>query len=811
MVRYAVRALSQAKGLAATAVLTLALGIGGVTTMFSVVDAALIRSVPFPSARRLLVIWQGDPKDRSRISEVSHLTYRFWRSKARSFTDMAAMGSVNWSFDLVGRGERRAVSYAGVSSNFFRTLRVQPAIGRDFTEDDDKPGVARVVIISHGFWQSSLGGDPQIVGQPLKLGGIPRTVVGVMPATFEFPRGASVWVPVVPEIAGIRIGKLDALEASGFGILYVVARLTDHATAASAARELASINREDAATHGYFGVLPFEVTTSLRDFVSDNTRPALVALSATSAGVLLIACLNICALLLMRVSSGRGAFAIRAALGASRLRIIREELTVAAGLSIAGSMLGALVAVAGVRAVQAFAPPGAALLERARIDLRALFAAIATSAIATLVCGLAPALRAAHATSADILGSRATAPASTNLFRSVLTVVQVALAVVVLLLSALAFRSAQNIRALDLGFDPNHLVTLQASVPDAPRERQRQFSRDLIAALRSLPNVQNASAVSLIPLQLGLIGSDMSFLLEGQRPFPALDARKNPTVVSETVTPGYFAAMHTPILRGRDFTEGDDERGPRVLIVSEGLARALWPGQNPLGKRIRLDSVPAATPETEAWSTVVGVVGDIRYRGLTDERPDLYEPYSQGTDAVPQILIRSASGLPSVAGAARDLARRLDPRSQVDSVEPMNAVVARATASWTFNMWMFSVLAATGLLLAAIGLYGVLAYFVGSRSRDLAIRVALGATPFRLCVSVLWRAAILTACGLLAGIEIAFAAGDAAERFVYGVRPLETDLVALVCLVLAAAAALAAYMPAQRAMASNPTTVLRSE
>ncbi len=810
MIRYVVRALSSARALTVTAVLTLALGIGGVTTMASVIDAALIRSVPFPQPNRLLVIWQGDPNDSSRISEVSHHTYRFWRSKARSFTDMAVMGSVNWSFDLVGRGERRAIPYAAVSSNFFRTLGVQPALGRDFIEDDDKHGVGRVVIVSHGFWQSALGGDPQILGQVLTLDGIPRTVVGVMPATFEFPRGASMWAPVVPEIAGVRIGQFDALEAPGFGILYVIARLTDHATAASAARELASINREDAAAHGYFGVMPREVTTSLRDFVSDNTRSGLVALSATSAGVLLIACLNTCALLLMRVSSARRAFAIRAALGASRWRIVREELAVAASLSVVGSILGALVAAAAVRGIQALAPPGAALLERASVDRRALCAAIVTCAIATLVCGVMPAFRAAHALSGALSG-RSTASAGTNRFRSVLTVVQVALAVVVLLLSGLAVRSAQNIRALDLGFDPDHLVTFRVSVPDLDRQRQQQFSRHLITAIRSLRDVQSAAAVSLIPLQLGLIGSDMSYLVEGQRPFPALDTQKNPIVVMETVTPGYFAAMHTPLLRGRDFTEDDDERAPRVVIVSAGMARAVWPGQDPLGKRLQLDSVPAGTPEAQRWSTVVGVVGDIRYRGVIDERPDLYEPYSQASDGVPHVIIRSASALSPLAGAVGDVARRLDPRSQVDAIEPMNAVIARATASWTFNMWMFSVLGATGLLLAAIGLYGVLAYFVGARARELAIRVALGATPLRMCLSVLRRAAVLTACGLLAGIAVGVGAGGAAERLVYGVRPLETDLVVLVCLVLLAAAALAAYVPAQRAMAADPATVLRSE
>jgi predicted permease len=811
MVRYVVRAAASAKTLTVTAILTLAVGIGGVTAMFSVIDAALIRSVPFPNASRLLVIWHGDSQDSSRIAEISHYTYRLWRVKARSFSDIAAMGSVNWSLDLVGRGARRAVPHAAVSSSFFRTLGVQPAMGREFTENDDRPGAQRVVIISHSFWQSVLGGEPNIVGQTLMLGGISRTVIGVMPATFEFPREAAMWVPVVPEIAGLRIGQFDALEAPGFGILYVVARLGEHATAASAARELASIDREDAAAHGHTGVMPPEITTAIRDFVSNNTRSALVALAATSAGVLLIACLNICSLLLMRVSSARRAFAIRAALGASRFRIAREELAVAGCLSLVGSLLGAAIAAAAVRGVQALAPPGAALLERASVDERALAAAIVACAVTILLCGVAPAFRAAYAMPGHLLAGRSTGSGSTNRFRTVLTVVQVALAVVVLLLSALALRSAQKIRAIDLGFDPANLVTVRASLPDVSLARQRQFSRDLTAALRRLPDVQGAAGVSLIPLQLGLIGSDMSFLVEGQRRFPGLDAQKNPIVVSEVVTPGYFAAMHTPILRGRDFTEDDDERRPRVVIVSDGLARALWPTQDPLGRRLQLDSVPAGTPEAQRWCTVVGVVADIRYRGVTDSRPDLYEPYTQAGDAVPQVMVRSASRLPMIVAAVRDAARRLQPQAQVGAAEPMETVIARATVSWTLNMWMFSGLGATGLLLAAIGLYGVLSHFVAERTRELAVRVALGATPMRLRVAVLSRGVLLTFSGLVGGIAIAAAAAGAAERIVYGVRPLDRQLIVLVCLILVAAAILAAYVPARRATSIDPAVVLRSE
>ncbi len=810
-IQYAVRALSRAKALTSTAILTLALGIGGVTAMFSVVDAALIRSAPFPGAGRLLVIWQGDPKDSSRIAEVSHFTFRLWQAKSRSFSDLAAMGSVNWSFDLTGRGDRRAVPYTAVSSSFFRTLGVQPFYGRGLEDADDRPGSARVVVVSYAFWQATLGGDPGMVGQSLMLGGMPRTVVGVMPPGFEFPRGTSMWAPVVPEIAGIRLGGFTALDMQGFGILYVVSRLADHATAESAARELSSIERDAASAAGYPDVvMPLEIVTSMRDFVSDNTRPALVALGATSAAVLLIACMNVCSLLLMRVSSARRIFAIRGALGATGTRIAREELAVAMCLSVAGSVAGALIAVAGVRGFQALAPSGAGLLDRASVDIRAMAAASLACLISVLLCGVVPAVRAARATTSDLLGGRSTAGVSTTRFRNVLTSLQVALAVVVLLLAALAIRSAQNIRDLDLGFNPAELVTMRVSIPDASRDKARRFTHDLLVAVRNLPGVRAAAGVSLIPLQLGLIGSDIDLLVEGQRPFPARDTENNPIVVDEVVTPGYFAAMHTPLLRGRDFTEDDDERRPRVVIVSEGLARALWPGQDALGKRVQLGNVATDTPEAQRWSTVVGIVGDIRYRGLTDERPDLYEPYSQSADAAPLLVIRAASAHGPLRSAVREAARRLQPQAQVDAVDPMDAVVARATAAWTFNMWLFSVLGATGVLLAAIGLYGLLAHLVIESAREMGVRLALGATPRSLCFTVLRRGLVLTACGLILGIATASGAAAMVQRIVYGVRPLETNLVALVCLVLFAVAGLAAYIPARRTTSVDPAIVLRN-
>jgi predicted permease len=512
----------------------------------------------------------------------------------------------------------------------------------------------------------------------------------------------------------------------------------------------------------------------------------------------------------MRVSSARRVFAIRGALGATGIRIAREELAVAICLSVIGTAAGAVVAAAAVRGFQTLAPAGAGLLDRATVDMRAMAAASLACLLAGLVSGVLPAMRAARATTGDLLGGRSTAAVSTTRFRNVITSVQVALAVVVLLLAALAFRSAQNIRAIDLGFNPADVVTMRVSLPDAPRDQTRRFTRDLLGTVRKLPGVRAAAGVSLIPLQLGLIGSDINLLVEGQRPFPARDTDNNPIVIYEVVTPGFFEAMHTPLLRGRDFSDDDDERRPRVVIVSEGLARALWPGQNPLGKRLQLRNVTTETPEAQRWSTVVGIVGDIRYRGVTDERPDVYEPYSQAADAAPLLVVRSATARGPLIAAVREASRRLQPHAQVDAVESMAAIIARATSQWTFNMWLFSVLGGIGVLLAAIGLYGLLAFLVTETTRELGIRLALGATPRSLRFFALRRSLFLTTCGLIAGVTMAAAVGGMAQRIVYGVRPLEKDLVALVCLVLLAVAGMVAYIPARRATSVDPSIALRN-
>jgi putative ABC transport system permease protein len=604
---------------------------------------------------------------------------------------------------------------------------------------------------------------------------------------------------------------MAALDAPGLGVLYVLGRLRDGGTSSSAVSELAAIMQSDAAAHGFRNVeIPKPVLTPLRDYVSDNGRPVLIALAATCVAILLIACMNVSSLLLMRVSSSRRMFAIRTALGATRARIAGEELVVAVVLSAAGTIVGVILSWLGVRVLRALAPPGVPLLGTVHIDGRAIVCAAAACLGAVLASGLIPALRAARATSNDVLTGRSTAGVSTTRQRNVLVALQVAAALVLLLLAGVSIQSARHIRAIDLGFAPRHLATLNASIPDATATQQRQFSRDLLAAIRAIRGVTDASAVSLRPLQ-GRIGNDMSFLLEGQRPFPSLDAQNNPIVVEEVIAPRFFRTMGASIVRGRDFTEDDNGDRASVVIVSDDLARMLWRDQNPIGRRLQLSDAPVDASGTPRWSTVVGIVADIRYRSVTDQRPDLYVPYSQTPESVPHVMIRTAGPLTSLIPDVRAAARRLHPHATVDGADTMEAVVKRATAPWNLNMWLFSVLGSTGLLLAVIGLYGLLAYLVSENRRELGVRLALGATPRHLAWRIVAQALRLTVFGLMIGLAAATVFSRFARNIAYEVRPLDTAPVALVCLILLAVAAAASYVPARRATAIDPATVLRME
>jgi putative ABC transport system permease protein len=419
-------------------------------------------------------------------------------------------------------------------------------------------------------------------------------------------------------------------------------------------------------------------------------------------------------------------------------------------------------------------------------------------------------LKAAR-TSNDILMGRHTATLSTTRLRNMLVSLQVASALVLVLLAALAIQSAHNISRIDLGFEPDDLVTLNASVVDVTEAVQRQFSRDLLTAIRALPGVTSAAAVSLRPLQHGPIGNDMSLLVEGQRRFPAPDSEKNPIVVQEAITPHYFRTMGTPLIAGRDFDEFDRAAGMPVVIVSERLARTLWPGQNPIGRRVQLADEGVDANGMPRWSTVVGVVGDIRYRGMTDQRQDLYVPYLQASGPVSEVMIRTTGRVPSLLEDVRAAARSRHPRAHVDGFDTMTAVVARATAFWTFNRWLFSVLGLTGLMLAAAGLYGLLAYLVSEKRRELGVRLALGAAPRDLARGVMAQALRLTTAGLGLGITAAFLLARFVENVVYEVRPLDVTLVAVVCTVLLAVAAAASYVPARRATMVNPAETLNFE
>jgi predicted permease len=767
----------------------------------------LLQPLPFSHPERLVTIWERDPAQAQAVVEVSHYTYEQWRKQATTLSNVAVFGSVNWGHTLTGFGDPVFVPAAGVSHTFFATLGTPPALGRTFVPADDLPGAAPVVVVSHRFWTERLAADPRAVGTKLTLDGAPHTVIGVMPDGFDFPQGSLLWSPEQPILA--EAGKswsVDPLTAPGFGIFYAVARLKPGMTADAARAELDGfLAREQASYHSdrrFDAVL-----TPLRRHIFGDTEPALRALLITVALVLLVACVNVAGLMLARAIARQADTAVRMSLGAGRWRLLRQWLMESAVLACCGGVLAVLLARAAIRLFVALAPATIPRLDSVAIDPRTLACLAAASIFAALVCGLTPALRLPAGTQA--LGERrGTATAQQVRFRNGLVVAEISVAFVLVVAAALFVQSLRNLRAIDLGFQSSRVLTLNASVDEA---RHRQFLDALLDRARHLPGVRSAAAMYLRPLELGPIGMDTTVLLEGQRPYPALDFEKNPTLVWEAVTPDYFRTMGVRLVRGRDFATSDTDRGPRVVIVSDALARRLWPGKEAIGQKLLPASAPKDASGHEIWSTVVGVVDDVRYRGLTDTRFDIYAPASQSKELINQLVVKVDRDPLAVVGAIRSAARELDRTAIVDGITTMAAVVERARAPWTLNAWLFGALGAIGLLLAAIGLYGLLAYVVTERTREMGVRMALGATAGDILRLIVRNGFVLGGAGVAIGLLLAIQTTRFLGSLLFEVKPLEPALLAFAVAVFVGVAALASFIPARRATRVDPAVALRTE
>ena len=802
-VRFAVRQLTKAPGFAAVAGLTIALGIGATSAIFSVVHAVVLEPLPFPEPDRLMVIGE-DFEGRGVPSDVSVGNFIDWRTHAKSFSALGAVYYFSANLSDEGRPER--VLGGRATHSWFTAMGVAPQQGRVFTSSEDAPGSDRVVVLSHRLWTRRYGADPALVGRAIQLNSVPFTVIGVMPPLFDVTTDAEeLWVPIAFTPAQLATHDEHYLS--------VIGRLAAGASQAQAAAEMRSIHLQMQKLYpGDFQVNLAVLEPLHKQFVGDYRQRLFVLLGAVGL-VLLIACGNVANLLLARGGIRAREMALRAAIGASRGRIVRQLLTETFVLTTIGGVMGVGLAWLAVPALVAYSPEGVPRLERARVDGAVLVFAIGMAFVSTIVAGIAPAVRAAASDLRGALneGGR-TATSGRDIVRHLLVAAEVALALVLLVGAGLLVRSALNLQRTDPGFDPRGVLTARLTLPAARyQEPQRvvQAFDDVVSALAAMPSVESAAAATAAPLTPG--GNGNGLLPEGKLP------EKNNFVNTRLaiVTVDYFRTLRMALVRGRLFLPDDRRGGVRVAVLNEAAAHALFPGQDPIGKRF---SCCDGTPASPGLRTVVGVVKNMRSRGPEQEPgPEFFLPIAQAPDAAwtwvgrtMTLVARSRTGDASaLTAAAREAIGGIDPTVPIYQVRSMEQRLQASVAQARFNTLLMLLLGGSGLLLSAIGVYGVIAYFVTERRQEIAIRMALGARGADVVRMVVRQGMQPVVLGLAIGVSGAYGASRVLAAYVHGVTTTDPLTFAAVVALLTVVALAATAMPVRRAVRIEPVAALR--
>jgi predicted permease len=795
--RYAVRSLRRAPGFASVAILTLALGIGVNTAMFTVVNGVLLRSLPFAQPEGLFLVSYKQP-DNPWVREpvLADHDYLTFKARTREFAAIATFSG--GPVTITGGGEPERIHGAVVTPELVGILGVAPAIGTTFSPDDGKPGREPVALLSDQLWRNRFAADPRIVGKPVVVNGVSHTILGVMPPGFDFPAHAALWQPTE-----VTTNPHNTWSRP------VVGRLRAGATPDQALAELNTIVPRFAAQPGVKREQLVAEIVPLKQFVVGDIERALWIFAGAVGFVLLIACANVANLLLMRAASRQQEIAVRAALGAERPRLIRQLLTESVAIAAVGGVLGVLLAIIGVRALVALAPAGRIpRIDELHVDGIVLAFTAGLSLITGIVFGLAPALRITRHELRDSLGQGArTVTARHGGLRGALVVGEIALALVLLTGAGLMIRSFARMRAVDLGFRPENVVAMTVDLPRSAYQNgqvMQRFHRSVLDGLAQIPDVEAVGAVNWRPLGGNLIAGD--FHLDDGRPESKGWADKM------LVSPDYFRTWGVRLRRGREFSIQDGASAPKVVIVSASIARKFWPNVDPIGKRITMED----KPKPEDWLTVVGVVDDVVQEGVTTH-PDaaLYQPYAQNT--FPFFLehmsfgVRSTASPAAVAAAMRGVLRGVDRNQPVQKIARMQELVAATTEEPLFQARLLALFSALALLLAAVGIYGVLAYSVAERAHEIGIRVALGAQGRDVSRMVLRRTLALSIPGVVLGVFGALAVTRVLERLLFGVKPNDPATLGAVAALLAAVALTAALIPARRAARVDPMIALRAE
>jgi putative ABC transport system permease protein len=803
--RYAVRMLVGGGPVTLVAIITLALGIGANTAIFSMVNGILLKPLPYPRPSELLLI--GERHGERPIS-VAWLNYADWKAQSRSVADMGASNTVFLNLTRRDSEPERLVG-ARVTASYFRTLGVEPLAGRIFTEQEDNVGGEPVIVLGEGLWQRLFGGDRSAIGRSLTLNDTPYTIIGVMPAAFV--------IQTPPVDAWISMGRLrETLGNRGnHPGISVVARMKPGVTIDHARRDLeaiaARLAQDYPATNTDIGVT---VDPLHERFVGRDLTRALVILLGAVAFVLLIACANVANLLLSRGAARQREIAVRTALGAGRARLLRQLLTESILLAAAGGLGGILLGAWGLQTLLAVVPDNLARVNAVRIDASVLAFTAALTLITGILFGLAPALHVSKPDLSETLkegGRGGSKGVRAQRVRSTLVVAQVGLSLVLLIGAGLMLRSVAELQASSPGLDPANVVAGGVTLPGAryaTDEPRRQFVRRLIERLEASPGVEAAAAVT--PLPLSLSGWQTSFAVEG---YPEPEPGKFPTNDIARITPGYFRTMGIRLLRGRTFTWQDNETASPVAIIDETFASTWFANVDPIGRRIKVNAGhPAPGMPPPPWVTVVGVVNHVKNYGIDQEsRVEVYVPYMQSTLSQMTLVVKGPGGADAIGQAMRHAVREGDPTLPVFAIRTMDEYLARTLTSKRLMMLLLAIFACVALTLAAVGIYGVMAYAVAQRTSEIGIRMALGAHPRDVLRLVVGQGMALTACGVLLGLAAAYWLTRLLEALLFGVSATDASTFFGVAALLAAVAFLATWIPARRAARVDPLVALRYE
>jgi len=805
-IRYGVRSLLKRPGFTAIAVITLALGIGANTAMFSVINAVLLRPLPYRDPARLVTIWEESPERGMYQMPVSLANLRDWVDQNQTFEQISAYTFTN--LNLTGTGEPARLGTVRSSANLFPLIGATPVIGRSFLPEEDKEGANHVVILGHALWQSRFGSDPGIVGKWLTLNNQSYTVVGVMASNSQFPVGFGYMGKVLNDPIDLYV----PLAASGRETergnysFFAIGRLKPGVTIDQARAEMTTIERrlEKQYPDGNTGIGISLVPT--QEQTVKEIRPGLLVLFGAVAFLLLIACANIANLLLARAASRKKEIAIRTALGASRLRVLRLLLTESLMLSLAGGGIGFLLALWGTDALMALEPDNIPRLNEVGVDARVFLFTIAVSIVTGIVFGLVPGMRAAKPDLNEALkeGSRGSmGSAASKRTLGVLVALEVALSLVLLVGAGLMIKSFIRLQQANLGFNPENVLAVNLTLPESryPEERQQaSFFQEALTRLQSVSGVQSAGATTSLPLTLSVNGSD--FRIEGH---PEPEAGKELIINMSSVSAGYFHTLGVPLLKGRDFSDRDNKDSSAAAIINNDLARTYFPNEDPMGKRIKFT-------DTESWISIVGVTGDVKQLGQDiGVKPEIYFPYLQVPASSMSVVVRTANEPLSLTGAVKTEIQIIDKDLPIDDAKTMQQLLANSKSGRRFNLILLTGFALVALVLAMVGIYGVMSYTVAQRTHEIGIRVAVGAQSRDVFRMVIGQGMMLAMIGVACGLVGAFLLTRLMTSMLFGVEPTDPATFATIAVLLTAVALVACYIPSRRATKVDPLVALRYE